>query len=136
MMKILIFFIIVVSFAACRNGETEVSIVEAESWTDLMPGTPGKTYLQITFSISGNQPDEIDVSSLKVSWKNGNYTLSKNEIEYNVKKIDSNNTELGLRGVFLLGDKDIDQMNAEVEFTFDGRNVLHKTDSITVEKVY
>jgi hypothetical protein len=135
-MRIILYILAGILLSGCLQKEPEIYVLQTESWTDLMPGTPGKTYLQVKYNIANAGSDSIGITGIKIIWTDGKYELKEGEFEYNTSIGDSNNVQLALRGVFLLDQRDIDTMNAEVEFSVNNRSVTHTIEKIAVEKVY
>jgi hypothetical protein len=136
-MRKLYWFLIILSFTGCTGKEIMVTPLEIESWIDLMPSTPGYTYLMMKFKVAAENPDRSEIIAVNILWDKGSYTLNQNEIETSINVIDDNSAELNLRGVFLLPEKDIDTFDVEIDFSLDnGEKLTEKFEDIKMEKVY
>jgi hypothetical protein len=130
------YLIAVLMFAGCAHNEITISLVNSESWIDLMPGTPGNTYLQMQFNVEGKNASETAVSGVKIRMGESSYNLMENEFEYVVTPKDSDLAVLNLRAVLQLKKDEVTELDAEIEFnTSNGTNVQN-FGQIKVEKVY
>jgi hypothetical protein len=135
-MRIFIWFMLIISFAGCVKKEIQITPLETESWIDLMPVTPGYTYIQMKFAITGENADKAEVTAANVSWDQGSYLLKKNEIETSITSFEENLAELSFRAVFLLKEKDVNKFDVEIEFSFGTDKMRRNFEDIKVEKVY
>jgi hypothetical protein len=135
-MKMLIYILFGITLAGCFGGGTDIKVVETEGWTDLMPGTPGKTYVHITLQVSGKESEQAEVTGVQVSWNDRIYKLDIKEYNYKITPLESDEYELFLRTVFQANDKNLERLDAEIELTIGKEKTSYEVTDIKIEKVY